>query len=279
MTVVSCCSFVYITVRCSWTGAAALILASLAGLFTPCVGAGWQKGGIRVADQNGVNQAAEEQISKWLEVVWSVGPREYAEIKDYRGLPNGARVEHDSIFWAGKFFTSAANPYEPKRMVRRSIHHATPEDFDIVRHEYEALGRPLILEETANYILLTVDTPFDESAARTEQAKQDEINQLAASVLKMSGTMVAYNLQPVAYLWVFRFPPKIREGARFSTDPSQDPRSMWSWAFRVDGGIHQNRVYFLLFKIREATSGQTLLPDPQHWFDGLGRVPLKRRRR
>ena len=99
-----------------------------------------------MSDGEGVNPAAEEQISKWLDVVWRIDPKDYVEVENFRELPDGARVQQDSIFWADKFFTEGASPYHPGLKVRRSIHRATPETFDTVRHEYDTATQHLLVE-------------------------------------------------------------------------------------------------------------------------------------
>jgi hypothetical protein len=249
----------------------------VAAMVLPCavlsaqhaIAAGPQKGATAVsADQSDFNQAAEERIQQWLGLVWRLGLNDYTPLDDLTTLPDGARVAQDSRSWAGQFLTSAANPYEGRRTVRRTVHRATADTFDTLRHEYEALGKRLVMEETVNFLLLTVDSPPADLQATNERTKQEEIQGLAALVLRMSGTRVAENLQPAPYQWVLRFPTPIAEGARFSSAPEQDLRRMWSWASRVDGGIHRGRVYFLAFKKRESTSGRNITPDGQHWFDG-----------
>jgi hypothetical protein len=250
--------------RCGRAAAAAFVCGIL--WLDASLAAGCQKGAKPVTeDQGGSNPAAEELVSQWLGVVRRATG--FVEVKDLAQLPDGARVAQDSQSWTGRFLTPAANPYSVPG-VRRSIHHATEDTFDVVRHEYEAANQRLVVEETVNFVLVTVDAPLESLQTGNENAKQDEINRVAAVVLKMAGTMVGQNLQPAPYVWTFRFPAALREGSRFSTDPGQDPRRMWSWASRVDGGIHQGRLYFLCFKKPESTSGRYLTPDGQHWFDG-----------
>ena len=91
---------------------------------------------------------------------------------------------------------------------------------------------------------------------------------LASRILKMHGTMVGPDLKDAPYEWTFHFPADIGEGVRFSTNPESACDRMWSWAYRVDGGIHEGRLYFLCFKKREMTSGKMVTLDGQHWFDG-----------
>jgi|ERR1022692_1409829 hypothetical protein len=253
----------------------ALLLAWL-GLDRAVTASG-QKGAKQVTpDNSGAIQAAEQAISRWLDAMRLAEPRGYVEMQDFHELPDGARVEQNSMSWSEKFFTAAANPYHQKLSVRRSVHHATPDTFDVVRHKYDAVGKRLVVDETVNLILITVEQPLDDLLTKGEGEKRNEINKIAGLLLKMSGTMVATNLQDAPYLWVFRFPATIRKGARFSTNPEADPRRMWSWASRLDGGIHEGRLYFLCFKQRESTSGRIMSPDSQHWFDGKCWAALER---
>lgn len=203
--------------------------------------------------------AGEATVSQYLDGIRRAKPGDFVPLTDFNQLPDGPGVEQDSRSWTQKFFSMAANPYQPALPVKRSVHHATTDTFDILRHEYNAVGKQLVVDETANVILITVDE---------QSGKADAINQTAGLLLKMSGTMVGKNLQDAPYQWAFQFPASIGEGTRFSTNPSESPMRMWSWAMRLDGGIYQHRLYFLAFKQREQSSGKVISPDGQHWFDG-----------
>jgi hypothetical protein len=220
-----------------------------------------------LSDDSAAIQAAAQSISRLVDASRLADSGDFLEIQDFRALPNGSRVEQNSLYWSEKFFTTAANPYHQVGR-KMSVHHATPETFDVLRHEYDAVGQHLLVDETANLILITVDRPLDDFLTKNEREKQSEILRIAGLLLKMSGTMVAPNLQDAPYVWVFRFLSEIREGSSFSTNPEVDPTRMWSWASRLDGGIYMNRLYFLAFKQRESTSGKIISPDGQHWFDG-----------
>jgi hypothetical protein len=210
--------------------------------------------------------ANEELISQWLGIV--LGVRAYEDISDLSTLPDGQAVRLDSERWADTFFTAAANPHRQK-MSRMSVHRATKETLDIIRHEYSTGSTPLVVRETVNMILITVARPFPDLAARGEAEKRAAISGTAAAVLMMRGTYIAQNLEDAPYTWNFRFPALLKEGVRFSTDPAQDLHRIWSWAGRLDGGIDlEGRLYFIAYKMREATSGRVMIPDGQHWFDG-----------
>lgn len=259
------------------TWALASVALMLSSFVNGAVAAGRKKGVTHVtADERSVDQAAQEQIAKWLRAVREIHPGDYVEVHDLRSVPDRARVEQDSSSWTQRFFTNATNPYTQKGAVRRSIHMATPDTFDVIRHEYDAVGKHLVVEETVNFILVTVEPPLDALSTIDERAKQDEIGKIAALVLRMSGTKVATNLQEAPYHWAFRFPATIHEGTTFSTNPEQSPQRMWSWASRLDGGIYGGRLYFLCFKKGESTSGRMFTLDAQHWFDGKCWAALER---
>lgn len=215
-----------------------------------------------------VNEHGEQVITQWLDATRSAAPGTFVELHDFQQLPDSVRVQQNSSFWSDTFFSLAANPYKQNLSVRRSIHFATPETFDVLRHVYDAAQKHLVVDETVNLILITVDEPLDGLLSKDESQKRDGINKLATLLLNMTGTMVAPNLQDAPYHWEFRFPPAINDGVRFSTNAMEDPTRMWSWARRLDGGVYKNRLYFLCFKQPESTSGKFMTPNGQHWFDG-----------
>jgi hypothetical protein len=219
-------------------------------------------------DESAVADPGQQTIVQWLDPVRIVKPEEFVDLADFSALADGARVQQNSEFWSGKFLTPAASPYRQTQPVRRSIHHSTPQTVDVLQHRYEVAGIHLLVQESANVFLVTIDHPLNEFLAEDEAAKQADIVKIAGVLINMSGTMTAQNLREAPYRWVFRFPPGLVEGSHFSTDPTVDPLMMWSWASRVDGGIYHNRLYFLGFKQKEATSGKIGFPDGQHWFDG-----------
>ena len=108
----------------------------------------------------------------------------------------------------------------------------------------------------------------DELATMNHRDKLKRIDDIAHRILAMAGTRLGDDYQEHAFLWRFLFPQEIREGTRFSTDPGKDVDGMWSFADRVDGGIRNGRLYFLLFKRREPTDGRRIFLSAQHWFDG-----------
>jgi len=79
-------------------------------------------------------------------------------------------------------------------------------------HEYDIATQHLVVEETANFILITLDWPAEDLAALTEKTKQDQINRLAGLILKLNGTMVAPNLQDVPYHLGFSLASNYRRG-------------------------------------------------------------------
>src|SRR3954452_3792299 len=99
----------------------------------------------------------DEQIAQWLEAVWTAHPAMYQDVRDLNSLPDGARVEQNSRDWAARFFSAAANPYNQTPAGRRAIHHATVDTFDILLHDYLFEGRHLLVHETLNFFLITVE--------------------------------------------------------------------------------------------------------------------------
>ena len=219
-------------------------------------------------ERNTAIPADDEQISQWLHAVWSADPGTYQDIQDLHSLPDGARVEQNSTDWSARFFTGEANPYNQQPPARRAIHHATADTFDILLHEYQVDGMHLLVHETLKFFVVSIERPGKTVLEADEKDRPGYINQFASRILKMRGTMVKPDLKDAPYEWAFQIPSDVREGVRFSTNPEVSVRRMWSWAYRVDGGIHQGHLYFLCFKKREMTSGKIVTLDGQHWFDG-----------
>jgi hypothetical protein len=219
-------------------------------------------------ERNTAAPVDDEQISQWLEAVWAADPATYEDVQDLHSLPDDARVEQNSRDWAARFFSAEANPYNQKPAARRAIHRATADTFDVVLHDYHFEDMHLLVYETLNFFVVAIDQSGKAISETDEPDRSRYINQLAYRTLKMQGTMVGPDLKDAPYEWIFHFPASIGEGVRFSTNPEVSVRRMWSWAYRVDGGIHEGRLYFLCFKKPEMTSGKMVTLDGQHWFDG-----------
>jgi hypothetical protein len=217
-------------------------------------------------EDQAIQKANDALVAQWLTEIYRAEPRFDKPLTFFMELSDGERVEQDSRQWAGTFFTLVANPFNQSLPVRLLINPARQDSVDVLRHQYAAAGKTLKVDETANVILITVDEPF--FLMKSEEEKHAAINAAAALLLNVTGTMVANNLADAPYQWTFEFPARIVEGTHFSTNPLENPSRMWSWAMRLDGGIHDGRLYFLAFKQREQTSGRLFILDGQHWFDG-----------
>ncbi|MFO0761139.1 MAG: hypothetical protein U0359_31970 [Byssovorax sp.] len=211
---------------------------------------------------------SREAITSWMEVLGRVRADEYAPFVNFQQLSDGAHVEADSRRWSARFFSRAANPYEAGVSVTRSVHMSTPTTFDILRHQYSTMGLDLVVLETVNFMVIIVERGAVDLLTGSRNDQITRIDRTAGQVLAMRGTFLGENFEEQAYEWMFRYPPTIVDGARFSTDIGKDVSWMWSWANRVDGGILNNRLFFMLFKKHEPTDGRIIFLDPRHWFDG-----------
>jgi hypothetical protein len=76
-----------------------------------------------------------------LETLHKTAAEDFVELRDFAELPDGAGVEQNSKSWTSRFLSLLANPYKPALAVRRSVHHAREDTFDILRHEYTVANR------------------------------------------------------------------------------------------------------------------------------------------
>jgi hypothetical protein len=210
------------------------------------------------SEQQTIEAAYWEIVKEWLNAIDRVKPRDYVELGDVTVLPDRARVEQYSQEWADRFFTATANPWHAD--ARRSVHRATPDTNDMLRHEYAVDGIPLEVIETV--ALTMVRLPAGPTPAPAA------VRQIAAQLIRLAGTHVGQRLEPEPYTFVFALPDTLTEGVLFSTAATTNPVSMYSWAKRLDGGIRDRRLFFLGYKVRESTGGRRMALDGQHWFDG-----------
>jgi hypothetical protein len=211
---------------------------------------------------------SREALDVWLPMLERARLGDYVPLAGFQQLSGGSGVETDSRLWSERFFSSGAGPYAAGVEVKRSVHATTADTVDVLRHEYNAGGFELVVHETGEFMMITVERGMGDLLRLTRRDQVIQIEQAAMRILAVRGTFIGQDMEPQAYHWVFQFPPSITEGTRFSTDASKDVSMMWSWANRVDGGIHDGRVYFMAFKRREATDGRRVFIDMRHWFDG-----------
>ncbi|RMF75393.1 MAG: hypothetical protein D6744_13595, partial [Planctomycetota bacterium] len=138
--------------------------------------------------------------------------------------------------------------------VDHSIHLATDETSDLLRHEYEVGGRRLVVTEQRNFALVDLPDPGFDPADTDEAAKQDAVRRTAQQILNVAGGERKLE---------FKFPGPLVEGARFSTNAAADPRTLGDWSQRVDGGIREGKLWFLFFKKHPQRVG---FEDSQDWF-------------
>lgn len=222
---------------------------------------------------------SNEAITVWLRGIERIGASDYSSLVDFRQLTGGSQVEADSRLWSARFFSRAANPYGPGTNVQRTVHAATSDTVDVLRHAYSAVGLDLVVFETAEFMLVVVDRGAGDILAQKHREQVAQIDRLADQVLATTGTFLGNSFQDEAYRWTFRYPVGLTANNRFSTDFDADVSWMWSWANRVDGGFFGGRLYFMLFKRREPSSGRIVFLDMRHWFDGKCWAPYTNIRR
>lgn len=187
---------------------------------------------------------AGEILSTWLEFVDRVPPEQYVAIGEVAALPHS--VYADSYRWSNAFLRPEIHPYLETLRVKRSVHLATEDTLDLLRHEYET---GLEIVESRMFSVMRV---------RHRGDLRMEIVRAATSVLKLPAD--------------FRYPEVLEEGATFSTNPTQHPMVL-DWPERMDGGIRNGRLWFLCYKRSQGVLGYR---DPKAWFDDEFRARWRR---
>jgi hypothetical protein len=195
----------------------------------------------------------EEIIQGWLGSVDRVPENAYRPI-DVRILTETV-AGRESLLWSDQFFAAEAHPYLELNRARHSIHAATEDTFDLIRHDYGAAGYSLTVIETINFTQVRI---ADSAAAILGLSCEEAVTAVQ--------TMVAAILNWMAEgpPWVFQLPQRLADGVTFSTNPDAHPFGLASWRERADGGIRGGYVYFLCFKKVPEILGYR---NSQQWFD------------
>jgi hypothetical protein len=201
---------------------------------------------------------------KWLEYIDEARAEGFEGIERDEDLPGQALA--DSLYWARALFASGTSPYDTSARVRRAVHRATASAPDLVRHEYEAAGLHLVVTEGRSFALVVVSRADADVLGLSEGDQKSLSARIAAAILHPVGTKGGV---------CFRFPERIEEGSRFSTNPDADPRLLGVWSDRVDAGIREGALYFLLYKRLPWMMG---FGDAFSWLRDDVR-PFRRRRR
>ena len=217
-------------------------------------------------NRNSAVEETDDLIGAWLNMIDRAGSA-WLPQADFTALADGAAVKQDSEKWCGIFFKPEANPHEAHPAAALMIHHATADTADIIRYDYGPAAKRLRLYETLDFVLLSMEQGGVEVLKLSQEKRPPAIAVIAQSLLNQPAPQTA---------WSFAFPPSIENGSRFSTDASQEPQMMPSWASRVDGGIHAGHLYFVCFKRRQSGDGRLIFLNNRHWFDGQAWAPYQR---
>jgi hypothetical protein len=215
-------------------------------------------------------------INSWLDIADRASKNGYVPVKSYNSLPN--RVRGDLFYWSERFFSKDGNPHaQPENIemhpetIKYGVHVATSDMPDLLRYEYQAKGLHLEAIESAAFTLIRVKSPNNILSLKDEE-RIPTINTIATSILNMEDLNSPD--QEVRHRWNFKFPPKIADGIRFSTDPNANLISMYSWISRADGGIHHGNLFFICFKKHSQKAG---FGDMKAWFDPPFRTQYQRK--
>ena len=193
----------------------------------------------------------DDLVMIWIASVERVTRDDWTSLADWSMLDS--EVRGDSSMWLERFLSPAADP-EERSGVDHSIHVATDETSDLLRHEYEVDSRTVVVTEQRNFALVEIPDPEFDPAGPDETAKQATVNRIAQHLLNMAGGRKKLE---------FKFAGPLVEGSRFSTNTHADPFALRDWSERVDGGVRNGRLWFLFFKKQPQRVGYE---DSQDWF-------------
>jgi|SRR5579872_4025713 len=218
-----------------------------------------------------VLEETDDRIGAWLNMIDRADAAWIAPA-NFTALPDGASVHLDSEKWCRVFFKPEANPHAAVPAATLAIHHATADTADILRYDYGSTRMHLRLYETVDFVLLRIEEGGEDILKVSQNKRRDAISAMAGLLLNPPPPAKAGGPETT---WSFKFAGMIEDGSRFSTDASQEPVVMPSWASRVDGGIRAGHPYFVCFKNRQSGDGRLIMLNSHHWFDGHAWAPYQ----
>jgi hypothetical protein len=213
----------------------------------------------------------DDRVGAWLNMIDRAEGAWIAQT-DFTALPDGATVRQDSEKWCGIFLKPEVNPHAANPAAALAIHHATADTADILRYDYGLTKMRLRLYETVDFVLLRIEEGGEDILKVSPDKRRDAIAAMAGLLLNPPPAAKAGRPEAT---WSFEFSGIIEDGSRFSTDASQEPVVMPSWASRVDGGIFAQHLYFVCFKKRQSGDGRLIMLNSHHWFDGRAWAPYQ----
>jgi hypothetical protein len=194
-------------------------------------------------------------MKQWLKAVEQALSKGFSGLEDLAALPPAPRA--DSPFWSRTLLAPGMGPHEPAVRARRAVHPATESTPDLLLHEYEAAGLPLRVIEGRSFVLVEVGRAGLDVLALPAEEREAAIRGAAARLIAGGGELS------------FRLPERAEEGAFFSTNPETEAHAIGTWQERVDGGIRDGALFFLIPKKLPFLVG---FLDGRQWF-AEGRIP------
>jgi len=202
---------------------------------------------------------------KWLDEVRAAIAEGFEDLARDDDLPGQALA--DSMYWARTVFAKGAGPYEQALSAPRGVHRASQSAPDLLRHAYTSAGVGLIVIEGRSFLLVLVSRDDLDILALHEEEKRAAVARIAGSLFHPTCSRGGL---------CFRFPERIEEGAIFSTNPDMDPRISAAWSDRIDAGVRDGALFFLLYKRLPWMMG---FRDAFSWLRDEARAWPRRRRR
>lgn len=209
----------------------------------------------------------EARVTAWLAAVARVPPDGFTPVERMEDIADQARA--DSWFWCDSIFREEANPHGASVSARHAYHLATSDTPDLLRHEYTAVGRKLVVTEGRNFILVEVDRSSLDLLSLCGEDRAAAVREIAGSLFNLGSEVAAMGPAGGSACAPLEVPENLDEGVMFSSNPAADPELLSCWRDRTECGVRGGSLYFLCYKKASQCVGYA---NPQQWFDDTFRA-------
>lgn len=190
-------------------------------------------------------------IGAWLDAIDRAKEEDFVPLKEEDARPDEAWQE--SELWMECFVDPEASPYHKSSQAEHSLHLASGDTFDLLRHSYRYEDLELIVTESANMIQIVAHKPGTNPLEVSD--KKAFLDETASTILRAENS---------DKIWTFQYPDQIDEGTIISSDASANLYTLASWRDRVDMVIRNDRIHLLCYK---RTAGRIGFRNDQDWFE------------
>jgi hypothetical protein len=204
-----------------------------------------------------------ERLAEWLALVEGASSEGFTRVERFEEIPAAARA--DSWFWCDCIFASELSPHNEALAPKHAFHRATADKPDLLRHEYKAGGLDLVVTESRNFVLVQVARSSLDILALQGAERGAAIQRVADALFnRRRGTSSRGSSGHDEVCAPLPVPSGVDEGTCFSSDPEVDPSLLSCWSDRIECGIRDGRLYFLIYKKMAQCAGYA---NASQWFD------------